>query len=244
MCRMLFAVGNVNINWLIQDFILMASDQNEKHEKNMDKIFKHGDGWGIAYLENGELKIFRSTEAVYEDDQINQFKNLQSNMVILHARKASKGSVNIKNVHPFECKLNGHHYLFFHNGTIRDEIHFDPQFHPVGKTDSERLFYFLLTNTNGELAEDGLTVKLNSIKNFTAANFILTDGEFSYFTNWYAENPNYYTLKLLQKSDCVIIASEILPHYKTVDWRKLDNHDIISVQTSGLSVNIGEEDER
>ena len=39
MCRMLFAAGNFNIDWVIQDFILMASDQNEKHEKNMDKIF-------------------------------------------------------------------------------------------------------------------------------------------------------------------------------------------------------------
>jgi predicted glutamine amidotransferase len=243
MCRMLFAAGNFNIDGVIQDFILMASDQNEKHEKNRDKIFKHGDGWGIAYLEDDRLKVFRSTKAVYKDDQINQFKNLQSNLVILHARKASKGSVNIKNVHPFECKLNGHHYFFFHNGTIRDEILFDPQFHPMGKTDSERLFYYLLTNTNGELTEDDLRVKLNSIKNFTAANFILSDGAISYFTSWYAENQNYYTLKLLQKNDCVIVASEILSHYKTGDWRKLDNHDIICVQTSGLSVKIGEEDE-
>jgi predicted glutamine amidotransferase len=244
MCRMLFATGNFNSDWLIQDFILMASDQNEQHEKNMDKVFKHGDGWGIAYLEDDRLKIFRSTKAVYEDDQINQFKNLQSSFLILHARKASKGSVNMKNVHPFECKLNGHHYLFFHNGTIRDEIHFDHQFHPVGTTDSERLFFYLLTNTNGELTEKDLRSKLNAIKNLTAANFILTDGKVSYFTIWYAENPNYYTLKLLQKSDCVIVASEILPHYKTGDWRKLNNHDIISVQTFDLSVNIGKENER
>ncbi len=231
MCRMLFAAGNFNIDWLIQDFILMASDQNEKHEKNIDKVFKHGDGWGIAYLEKDEFKIFRSAKAVYEDDQINQFKNLQSNLVILHARKASKGSVNLKNVHPFEYRLNGHHYLFFHNGTIRDEIRFDHQFHPVGTTDSERLFYFLLSNTNGHLTEKTIRSKLREIKDFTAANIILSEDKATFLVNWYSENPQYYTLKVLKKSDTIFIASEILPHFEQENWERLENRDIISVQS-------------
>ena len=121
MCRMIFAVGKINVGSLIDDFITLASDQNEKHEKNINKIFKHGDGWGIAYFENDEIKVFRSTKAVYEDPQVDQFRNLKTNFLILHARKASKGSKNIQNVHPFEYKLNGSHYLFFHNGTIQDE---------------------------------------------------------------------------------------------------------------------------
>ena len=236
MCRMIFAVGNININSLIEDFITLASDQNEKHEKNLDKEFKHGDGWGIAYLENNEFKIFRSTRAVYEDPQIEQFKNLAINFLILHARKASQGNVVLENVHPFEQRLNGHHYLFSHNGTIRDELLFDNQFQRIGTTDSERLFFFLLTNSNGELIETDLPTKLKYLKDFTAANFILSDGEKTYLTSWYSENPKYYTLKVLDKTDAVIVASEVLPHYKKENWERLENHDIISVRTSRLNL--------
>jgi predicted glutamine amidotransferase len=238
MCRMIFAVGKFNMDWLIQDFILMAFDQNEKHEKNIDKEFKHGDGWGIAYLEGNEIKIDRSIKAVYEDDQINQYKNLETNFVILHARKASKGTVNIQNVHPFECKLNGNHYLFFHNGTIRDEIHFDNQFQPVGTTDSERLFYSFLSNTNGQLTEKTLRSRLIEIRDFTAANFMLTDGRLTYVSSWYSANPKYYTFRVLQKPGLVVIASEVLLHYKAEDWLKLENHDIVTVRTSNLKVKI------
>jgi predicted glutamine amidotransferase len=238
MCRMLVAAGNFNIDHLINDFILMAADQNEKHEKNIDQEFKHGDGWGIAYLENNALQVFRSTKAVYEDDQIDQFNKIQSNLVILHARKASQGAVSLQNVHPFEHKLDGHQHLFFHNGSILDELNFDRQFHPLGETDSERLFYYLLTNSNGQLTLAFLKSKLDRIKKFTAANFILSDGKITFASNWYSENPSYYTLKVLQNPGLVIVASEVLPHYKTEDWMKLRNQDIASVGTSDLSVKI------
>jgi len=234
----MLAVGQVNTDWLVQDFILMASDQNEKHEENIDREFKHGDGWGIAYLNKNKFKIFRSEKAVYEDSQIEQFKNIETNFLILHARKATTGKVVLKNVHPFEYKMNGHHYCFFHNGTVRDEIHFENRFQPVGTTDSERLFYHLLTDTNGYITESQLRSRLSSIQDFTAANFMLTDGALTYVTSWYSENPNYYTFKVLQKPGIVIVSSEVLPHYKSDDWSRLKNQDIVSVRTSDLKVEI------
>ncbi len=237
MCRMLIALGNFNIEALIHDFILMAADQNERHENNIDGPYKHGDGWGTAYLENGQLKIFRSTQPVYEDDRINQFKNSKSNLVILHARKASKGRVDIRNVHPFECQLHGHRYLFFHNGTIHDPLPFDSDFTPKSDTDSERLFYYLLSGSHGQLSSDHLKAKLTQLKNYTAANFILTDGETNFAGNWYSENPNYYTMKLLRKPELVIVASEVLPHYRAENWIKLENRDVVLIpsRTDGIS---------
>lgn len=230
------------MDWLIQDFIRMAADRNDKHEKNIDRDYQHGDGWGMAYLDNQELKVFRSPKAVYEDDQIDPFRDLQTNLVILHARKASKGNVEIRNVHPFECHLHGRQYLFFHNGTIHDELVYDSSFTPVGDTDSERLFYYLLTNSNGQLTPAFLQSKLKKLKDVTAANFILTDGKITYAGNWYSENPNYYTMKVLQKPGLVIVASEALPNYETKEWMKLRNQDIASVRTSDLSVIIDRTD--
>lgn len=238
MCRMLVAIGNFNIDHLLQDFVRMAADQNERHEKNAENEFKHGDGWGMAYLENDQLKIFRSTKAVFEDDQILQFKKLKSNLVILHARKASKGTVDIHNVHPFECWLEGHHYIFFHNGTIHDEVVFDNQFTPLGTTDSERLFYFLLTNSNGQLTPAFLQSKLDRLQNFSAANFILSDGKMTYAGNWYSENPVYYGMKMLQQPGLVIVASEILPHFNSDEWNTLKNQDLVSISNEELNVHL------
>jgi len=240
---MIFALGQFDADLLINDFIAMASDQNEKHEKNIYKVFKHGDGWGIAYLQNDSFQIFRSPKPVYEDPQLEQFRDVKTNFLILHARKASKGEVVLENVHPFEAKLNSNHYLFFHNGTIRDNIQFDKCFQPIGATDSERLFYYLMTGSKGQIDENRLSSKLLKIKDYTAANFILTNGKITFTTSWYSENPNYYTLKVLKKSDGVIVASEVLPHYSKENWKKLDNYDIVKVISSNFDLKISKRNE-
>ncbi len=229
---MLVAAGNFTIDHLIDDFILMAADQNERHEKNLDQEFKHGDGWGMAYLEHGELKVFRSPKAVFEDDQIHQFRQLQTDLVLLHARKASRGQVELRNVHPFACQVQGRRYVFCHNGTIHDPLPFDGEFHPVSDTDSERLFYYLLSSGQEQPSPASMKAKLDKLRSYTAANFLMTNGEMIFAGNWYTENPNYYTMKLLQEKGLAIVASEVLPHYQHKQWLKLDNRSIVSIRKS------------
>lgn len=237
MCRMLFASGNFNMDWVIQDLLLMASDQNEKHEKNRTDEFIHGDGWGIAYPDAGELKVFKSPRPIYKDSKIDQFRTLKTSLVILHARKASRGEVDIKNVHPFALELNGSRYQFFHNGTIKENLPFDRRFVPLGNTDSEALLYFLASVDEEPFGIKSLRLKLEKIKDLTAANCILSNGKISYFTCWYSADPIYYTLKVLKKPDFVCVASEILPHYRGGDWYSLENKSIFSVRSHDLELN-------
>lgn len=236
MCRMLFACGNFNPDWIIQDFILMANDQNEKHEKNQTCEFKHGDGWGIVFRKEHELQVFKSPRPVYEDDRIDQFRALKTDLVILHARKASKGAVEIKNVHPFVLELSDQRFLFCHNGTVRDPLPFESGFVPQGSTDSEALLYFIASLGGMPISLKSLRSKLEGIQDFTAANFMLTDGKTSYFACWHAVDPIYYTLKMLKSSDFICISSEILPHYRHRKWQPLDNKSIILLQDSDFSV--------
>lgn len=238
MCRMLIALGKFDTNHLIDDFIGMAADQNERHEKNADQPFQHGDGWGIAYLENRDLRVFRSPKAVYDDPQIDQFRNLQTRLLLLHARKASRGHVELRNVHPFQCQFRGRSYVFCHNGTIHDPLPFDDEFLPVSDTDSERLFLYLLSESECRLSPESMQAKLATLRRYTAANFLLTDGETAYAGNWYAENPIYYTMKLLHQPELIIVASEVLPHYRQADWKKLKNRNIVSLQTGDLAIKI------
>jgi len=229
---MIFAKGEFNVSRLIDDIILIAADQNERHEENEKIQFKHADGWGLVYFEDDQLKIFRSIKPIFEDAQIDQFRKLKTRFIILHARYGTRGNANINNVHPFEYKNGEQHYVFFHNGTVRDNLKYDPKFQPQGETDSERFFFYLLSGLNEPITSDHVHEKLSRLNDFSGANFILTTGKQTIVTSWYCLNPLYYTMKKMENDSTLIISSEILPQYQDKSWKKLNNHEIFSVRTS------------
>ena len=70
---------------------------------------------------------------------------IKSGNVIAHIRKATQGHVALENCHPFVRELWGRYWVFAHNGDLKD---FHPRLHgafrPVGGTDSERAFCWLM----------------------------------------------------------------------------------------------------
>jgi len=70
---------------------------------------------------------------------------IQSDNVIAHIRKATQGRTALENTHPFMRELWGRYWVFAHNGDLKD---FHPRLHaafrPVGDTDSERAFCWLM----------------------------------------------------------------------------------------------------
>ena len=102
MCRMIFAAGNPNVDRLIDDIIQMAADNNEKHEENANVEVKHADGWGLTYLDDDRLKTFRSIKPIYDDPQIDQFRGMSTQLIILHARYGTTGEPEFNNIHPFD----------------------------------------------------------------------------------------------------------------------------------------------
>ena len=70
---------------------------------------------------------------------------IKSRHVVAHIRKATQGVVALQNCHPFVRELWGHYWVFAHNGNLEN---YQPQLHshfrPVGDTDSERAFCWLM----------------------------------------------------------------------------------------------------
>jgi predicted glutamine amidotransferase len=70
---------------------------------------------------------------------------IRSQNVIAHIRKATQGRVALENTHPFVRELWGRYWVFAHNGDLKG---FAPRLHgafrPVGDTDSERAFCWLM----------------------------------------------------------------------------------------------------
>lgn len=149
---------------------------------------EHADGFGIAFFEGRGLRLFVDHEAASVSPVAELIKRypIKSRHVIAHIRKATQGQVTLENCHPFVRELWGSYWAFAHNGNLVD---FHPKLHaafrPVGDTDSERAFCWLMQ----ELAKSHASMP--SVQELTATlselvpqvarhgtfNFMLSQGE-------------------------------------------------------------------
>jgi glutamine amidotransferase len=108
---------------------------------------EHKDGFGIAFFEDRGLRYFvdHHSARVSPVAELVQRYPIKSDNVIAHIRKATQGRVALENTHPFVRELWGRYWVFAHNGDLKD---FRPRLHaafkPVGDTDSERAFCWLM----------------------------------------------------------------------------------------------------
>jgi len=143
----------------------------------------HKDGWGIAFFEGSGCRLFLDSKATVESpvaDLVRRYP-IHSKNVISHIRKATQGKVALENSHPFLRELWGRYWIFAHNGNLHD---FSPPasefFNPVGQTDSERAFCYLLDRLRHDFANHPPSniVMLGALKQLTAE--IASHGDFNY----------------------------------------------------------------
>ncbi len=108
---------------------------------------EHKDGFGIAFFEDRGLRYFVDHHSARASPVAELVKHypIKSDNVIAHIRKATQGRVALENTHPFVRELWGRYWVFAHNGDLKN---FQPRLHaafrPVGDTDSERAFCWLM----------------------------------------------------------------------------------------------------
>ncbi|MEF7617047.1 class II glutamine amidotransferase [Aquincola sp. MAHUQ-54] len=108
---------------------------------------EHKDGFGIAFFEDRGVRLFVDHHSARQSPVAELVKGypIKSRNVIAHIRKATQGHVALENTHPFMRELWGRYWVFAHNGDLKG---FDPVLHaafrPVGGTDSERAFCWLM----------------------------------------------------------------------------------------------------
>ena len=108
---------------------------------------EHKDGFGIGFFEGRGARLFVDAQSARVSPVAELVKTwpIHSNNVIAHIRKATQGVVALENTHPFARELWGRTWVFAHNGDLKD---FRPRLHgsfrPVGDTDSEQAFCWLM----------------------------------------------------------------------------------------------------
>jgi predicted glutamine amidotransferase len=152
----------------------------------------HADGWGMAFFEGDPdargLRHFvdhlpASSSPVAE---LLRTYPIQSRNLIAHIRKATQGQVALQNCHPFVRELWGRYWVMAHNGNLVDYApHLHGHFKPVGDTDSERAFCWLMQElakshaSVPSVAELSLTLAelLPQIARHGTFNMLLSNGQ-------------------------------------------------------------------
>src|SRR4051812_36443534 len=149
----------------------------------------HADGWGLALFEGRVARMFLECTPA-SDSPLAAFvrehpiKTLQA---IAHVRRKTRGKVALANTHPFSRELWGRHFVFAHNGTVKNVKKLAlGRFKPVGETDSEYAFCALMARldhdfkktipTKAELA-DAVADHAGTIGKQGTFNMLLGDGQ-------------------------------------------------------------------
>lgn len=148
----------------------------------------HADGFGIGFFEGRGVRLFHDDHPCASSpvaDLVSQYQ-IKSRNVIAHIRKATQGQVSLANTHPFLREMWGAYWLFAHNGHLRE---FNPgtgeYFNPVGNTDSERAFCYLLEQLRHRFPRKPEQAELFAavaeltaqIRQYGLFNFMLSNGE-------------------------------------------------------------------
>ena len=175
MCRFLAVRGETEA---VREFL--ASDVAAQFQA---RSRRHTAGWGIAAYDDGVPALIRHPVWVRDDANfLPTLRGLASPTVLVHARRATRGSITVENTHPF---VHGR-WSFAHNGTIVNRVTREVRdwLQPpvAGQTDSEVFFHLLLhfiAEKQGDVTE-GVRAAVSWVLERSPAarlNFVLSDGE-------------------------------------------------------------------
>ncbi len=148
----------------------------------------HKDGWGIAFYEGRGLSSFHDPNPSVNSRIAQLVKEypIKSHVVISHIRQANVGDVCLENTHPFSRELWGRMWTFAHNGQL-DRAIFDlplKHYRPVGTTDSEYAFCWLLSEVREHFPEqpadyqlliDFIRGRCDQLRELGVYNMLLTE---------------------------------------------------------------------
>jgi len=166
---------------------------------SLHEFAKHGgrthenkSGWGISFQRDRDSLLIKEPEPADNSPWVKFIAQqpVMSHCVIAHVRRASHGAPRFENTHPFKREMAGYGQVFAHNGTLAGFAEAltlkDLDFRPIGETDSEHAFCYLLECLR-PLWQNGvpsLQARLETVaetaatlRGLGAANFLYSDGD-------------------------------------------------------------------
>ncbi len=193
----------------------------------------HADGWGIAFFEGRGLRTFHDPNPSCQSPiaQLLSAYPIRSTNVVAHIRKATQGGTSLENTHPFQRELWGRHWVFAHNGTLSGYAPpLSGRFLPVGSTDSELAFCWILQHLHDEFGNhppdravlfERLRQSAIELAGYGAINFILSNGDCLYAhcstnLNYLVRQAPFARAHLKDEDISMDFAAVLSPDHRTV----------------------------
>ncbi|GEM74100.1 class II glutamine amidotransferase [Vibrio sagamiensis] len=188
----------------------------------------HRDGWGITFYEGKGFRTFKDPNPSCDSmvAQLVQNYPIKSCAVVSHIRQANRGGVCLENTHPFTRELWGCYWTFAHNGQLVDYKDLSTGRHrPVGQTDSEQAFCWLLKKMEDQFPEPPQDMQAvfvflaqccDLLREKGVFNMLLSNGEFvmTYCTNhlyWITRRAPFGKASLLDEDVAINFQEETTP---------------------------------
>ena len=189
----------------------------------------HKAGWGITFYEGKGFRTFKDPTPGCDSKIAELVQNypIKSRAVVSHIRQANRGQVNLENTHPFTRELWGRYWTFAHNGQLSDYQTLDTgHFRPVGETDSELSFCWLLRKLDERFPEPPQDLMAmfayvaeccDELRELGVYNMLLGDGEYvmTYCTNhlyWITRKAPFGKATLLDEDVTINFQEETTPN--------------------------------
>lgn len=188
----------------------------------------HADGWGISFYEDKGCRVFHDPESCADSILARLISDypIKSNIIISHIRKANRGKVKLENTHPFCRELWGRQWTFAHNGQLKGvkKLALD-RLKPIGTTDSEHAFCWLLTKIEAKFPVAPKSAQLlikfieslcNELAELGVFNILMSDSKFLYAysttkMSWISRRAPFGEANLLDKDMSVDFGQETTP---------------------------------
>jgi len=174
----------------------------------------HNDGWGLAFLKDGELEVVKSGKDARGDKLFEETYpvGVKSPILIGHIRKAT--DPRTRGVAEFSHPFDKEGWVFAHNGSVNWEDQVKRTYPHL--IDSQIVLEVILAKIRGEQNIFGKIKEVirDIIENerLSSLNFLLTNGKsficYRFFDDSDSENERYYTLYQKMSQNRIMIASE------------------------------------
>jgi transglutaminase-like putative cysteine protease/predicted glutamine amidotransferase len=167
-----------------------AGRSDPEHQEGLPAIY----GWGVGWYPSSErgasvVKDPTTSGESAVSDAVGDWHRFRSTIFICHLR-GHRRQRNQEDAQPFVRSYGGRQWIFAHDGDLapdwaeRFPLPDDPAFDPLGRTDSEHAFCWLLTRLHGQRARSLTDVSPDELRRWLLElngggqlNALLTDGE-------------------------------------------------------------------
>lgn len=207
------------------------------------------DGWGMAWREVGDdqaLHVVHEPIPAYESKLVPQLlqEPIRASHLLAHIRKATHGSRDARNCHPFVgSDLQGREWAMIHNGILLNEgMLWGYDRREEGQTDSERALLFFLDVLDEATLRAGhaltfdetfrsLTGAVSQLAELNRLNVILSDGTYTYVHT----NTNVETLFFRTVGDGLVFSTKPLGgEAERADWHPVPKNRLIAYRDGRL----------